>query len=153
MSKEDILLKFKPEFEEHLSRQGFVLVDLRLARAGGKLVLEILADRQEGGITLDECSRLNRELGDLVDRLGLLFEAYSLEVSSPGLDRPLVCAGDFKRVLGRDLRIFLKEPVGDRIEYLGHLVSIDADHIEINTQQKTIKIPLGTINKAKQVIS
>jgi len=118
-----------------------------------QLVLQVLADRIEGGIRLDECVRLNRELGALVDNSGELKESYILDISSPGLDRPLSTVSDFRRYINREVRFFLKEPVEGKIEHCGRVVSVDEKQVDINTGKKTIQIQLDKINKAKQVIS
>lgn len=149
----DILLKIKPLIEERLGKNGFVLVDMRFMKNQlHQSVLEVLADRQEGGITLDECTRLNRELGDFLDQTGLIPTAYTLDVSSPGLDRPLVTPADFCRAKGRQVRMFLKEAVEGKIEYQGIIESVNADSVVIKTTTQTIEIPCGMVNKAKWVI-
>ncbi len=151
--REDLLLKIKPLFEEHLGRTGYCLVDLRFYKNQlGALILEVLADRTEGGITLDECTVLNRELGGLLEKNGLEETRYTLDVSSPGLDRPLFVRADFRRVIGREIRVFLKEEVEGKIEHAGALVSAGDDGIELETTQKTIVIPYDKVNRAKQVI-
>lgn len=152
MYKEDIALKLKPLLSSHLEKSGYVLEDLRFYRARGELIFEILVDRVEGGISLDECGRFNRELRDMIEQSGILLEPYMLDVSSPGLDRPLVTAHDFKRAMGREVRIFLREAVEDKIEYMGHIESVSENKIVIKTKEKTVEIPLDKVNKAKQVI-
>jgi len=153
MFQQEILLKIKPLLTPPLEKEGFVLVDLRFyKRQGGESVLEILADRAEGGITLDECSRLNKELGTLLDFSGLLADPYTLEVSSPGLDRPLFTRADFKRSLGREIRLFLKEVVAEKIEHQGILENAGENSIFLKTIDKTIEIPFEKVNKAKRVI-
>jgi len=150
---EDCLLKLSPLFGAHLERCGFILVDIRFYRnSEGALILEVLADRAEGGITLDECTRFNAELGDIAEKNVSISARYVLEVSSPGIDRPLVILPDFRRVIGRKVRVFLKEPCDGKIEYLGNVESAGADAISIKTENKTIKIPLEKVNRAKQVI-
>ena len=150
---EDCLLKLRPLFSAHLERVGFVLVDIRFYRNNeGALILEVLADRAEGGITLDECTRFNAELGDIAEENVSISTRYTLEVSSPGTDRPLVILPDFRRVIGRKVRVFLKEPYDGKIEHLGNLESAGAGAISIKTENKIIEIPLEKVNRAKQVI-
>lgn len=150
---EDCLLKLRPLFSAHLERLGFVLVDIRFYRNNeGALILEALADRAEGGITLDECTRFNVELGDIAEENVSISARYVLEVSSPGIDRPLVTLSDFRRVIGRKVRVFLKEPTDGKIEHLGNVESAGTDAILIKTENKTIVIPLEKVNRAKQVV-
>ncbi len=153
MYKQESLLKIKPVLEEYLQKGGYVLVDARFFKdSQHQLVLEILADREEGGITLDECVRLNRELGDCIEQSGEIFERYILDISSPGLDRPLVTSSDFRRYIGRQIRVFLREPVEGKIEYCGDIVSATETAVQLKTGKKIIQVPLDKINKAKQVI-
>ncbi|MFH0941371.1 MAG: hypothetical protein V1840_05910, partial [Candidatus Omnitrophota bacterium] len=105
-----------------------------------------------GGINLAECARFNAELGAIAEDNASISARYTLEVSSPGTDRPLVTVADFKRVIGRKVRVFLKEPFDSKIEHLGSVESVGADAISIKTENKTIKIPLEKVNRAKQVI-
>jgi ribosome maturation factor RimP len=151
--RDELLLKIRPLCVEHLERAGYVLVDMRFYRAeGGALMLEILADRAEGGINLDECAALNRALGALLEEKDLVGDRYTLDVSSPGLDRPLVTPQDFGRNKGREIRIFLRQPVGDRIEYQGHIAAVAADGLTLTTKTGNIVLPFDKVNKAKQVI-
>lgn len=150
---EDCLLKLRPLFSAHLEKAGFVQVDIRFYRnKEGVLILEVLADRSEGGITLDECTRFNAELGYIAEENVSISARYVLEVSSPGIDRPLMILPDFRRVIGRKVRVFLKEPLDGKIEYLGNVESAGAGAILIETENKTIEIPLEKVNRAKQVI-
>jgi len=151
--QEDILLKKKPVLEAHLGKLGFCLVDMRFYKNHfGQRILEVLADRIEGGITLDECSRLNKELGSMFEEEGME-ERYTLDVSSPGMDRPLMTLADFRRVRGRELRLFLKEKQDGKIEIQGTLESVGDNQITVKTEDTTIQVSLDKINKAKQVIA
>jgi ribosome maturation factor RimP len=106
-SPSDVFEGVKPAIEEHLVRAGYVLVAARSYRAqGGRLTFEILVDRAEGGISLDEVTTLSREIAGLLDAPGVLESAYVLDVSSPGLDRSLTTPQDFRRAIGRTLRVF-----------------------------------------------
>jgi ribosome maturation factor RimP len=152
--RQDSLLEIRPQLTAHLEKSGYVLVDMRFYRRhDGENILEILVDRHEGGITLDECARLNGELGSIIERSGIFWDRYTLDVSSPGMDRPLATAADFRRVLGWRLRFFLREAVADRIEWEGVVDSADESAVSVTTTDRTIQIPLDKINKAKQVIS
>jgi ribosome maturation factor RimP len=153
----EMLLRIKPVVEEHLGRAGYVLVDMRFyRRQGGEAVLEVLADRDEGGISLDECAGLNRELGDILEKESVFAQPYVLEVSSPGLDRPLATRGDFYRVRGRQVRFFLKDLVEGKLEHCGTVEDISDDIVTIRVTDKKgermVAISLANINKAKQAV-
>jgi ribosome maturation factor RimP len=152
--QEEILLKNKPVLEATLEKLGFCLVDMRIYKNHfGQCILEVLADRIEGGITLDECSRLNKELGSMLEQEGGLNERYTLDISSPGMDRPLMTLADFRRVCGRELRLFLKEKYDGKIEIQGTLESVSDNQMIVKTKDTTIQVSLDKINKAKQVIA
>ncbi len=155
MFRQEFLLTLQPLFEAHLERSGYVLADLRFfRRQDGIFVLEALVDRREGGITLEECSRLSRELGAIADEAGGPSARYTLDVSSPGMDRPLATAADFRRVAGRAVRVFLREPVSGRIEWEGAVEAVEDGGLRLIVKDTTkIDIPWDKINKGKQVIS
>jgi len=149
----DVVLKIRPLVCAYLEKGGYCLVDLRFYKSQNReFICEVLADRQEGGITLDECADLNRALGEMLEASGDIQESYIMDVSSPGLDRPLVIASDFKRKLGCDIRIFLKEACEGKIEYRGIVERVSDEGIILKTDIKTIVIPFNKVNKAKQVI-
>jgi len=152
MAHHEVLLKVKTLVTPQLERAGYVLVDLRLYRnQAGTRVLEVLADRPDGGITLGECGTLNREIGALLEREGVLMDRCLLDVSSPGTDRPMTLPADFRRARGRRIRVFLSAPVAERIEYCGILDDVGADAIRLALEDTTIDITYDKINKAKQV--
>ncbi len=152
MAQHDIVLRVKERVTPCLERAGYVLVDLRLYRDQiGRRVLEVLADRPDGGITLGECGTLNREIGALLEREGVLMDRCLLDVSSPGTDRPMTLPADFRRARGRRIRVFLSAPVAERIEYCGILDDVGADAIRLALEDTTIDITYDKINKAKQV--
>jgi len=128
------------------------LVDLHVNRYRGNLTIQILADKPMGEITIGECSLLNRRISEALERENFMAQDYTLEVSSPGLDRPLRTAKDFKRVIGREVRFYLSEPVGERLEYTGCIKRLEEENVVVNADEKEIILPLGKINKGIQVI-
>ncbi len=124
--------------------QGFELIDASVKGGGGRRLLQLVADR-EGGITVDDCSRLSHALSSLLDQDGLFDSPYRLEISSPGLDRPLRSEGDFKRVLGRDVRVETTE----KKQAIGRLSRVDQGRIWIETEDGTVDLPLPSVVNAK----
>ncbi len=150
---EEILEKIRDSATPLVEGLGFEIVDLRLFRANRRFILRFLVDRPEGGISLDECSRINEGIGRLLEEQDILAgESYVLEVSSPGLDRPLFSAKDFLRVRDRKVRVFLNEPQDGRLELEGEVEAVKGDCLLLKTDEKTIKLSLTKIKKAKQVI-
>jgi ribosome maturation factor RimP len=153
MTHHDTLLKIKEQVAPHLESAGYVFVDMRLYRnQAGAQVLEVLADRPEGGITLGECAALSRQIGGLLEQENILTGRTVLSVSSPGTDRPLRTFEDFRRVKGRTVRVFLSQPVSGKIEHCGVLEEAAGEVIRLILADKTIEIPYDKINKAKQVV-
>ena len=135
-----------------LAVSGNELVDISSRRQGRQTVIEILVDKLNGGITIDECSRINREIGNAIEAQNLISESYLLEVSSPGLDRPLKTRRDFERILHRQARLILKERVGERGEYTGEILEVNDQGVTIATKQGSLAVPFEKINVAKQHI-
>ncbi len=129
------------------------LVDLHLRRQGQQTSIEILADQPTGGITLAECAQLNQSINSLLETENVFHGPYLLEVSSPGLDRPLKTKKDFLRVLHREVRIFLEEPIDGKWEYAGQIDQVDDEGIVIENQEGRVSIPLAKMNRAKQHIT
>ncbi|MDZ7373151.1 MAG: ribosome maturation factor RimP [candidate division KSB1 bacterium] len=90
--------------EPLLEREGVELVDLELKGAPGRFILRVFID-EEGGITIDRCTEISRKLSDFLDRKDPIPGRYVLEVSSPGVDRPLLQPRDFRRNVGREVRV------------------------------------------------
>lgn len=137
---------------DYLKNQGLDLVDLLCRYEGRDLFLRILVDRLEGGISLDECASLNNEISRILDEQDILKEGYILEVSSPGLDRPLKNKNDFLRCLNRKAIFFLLEPVKGKIELEGTISKVTDDSVYVNIGADIVEIPLIKINKAKQTV-
>jgi ribosome maturation factor RimP len=104
------------------------LVDLIYRFEGGRLVLKFLVDTAQG-ISLDELSHLNRAIGAVLDEHEPISGRYTLEVSSPGLDRPLKTVSDFERVIGRRVRVITSELVESQQEHTGELLNAGEEAI------------------------
>ncbi|HEX9935311.1 MAG TPA: ribosome maturation factor RimP, partial [bacterium] len=114
-----------------LSDEGFDLVDVLLKGSGTRQLVQVFADR-EGGITVEDCARLNRLLASIFDRDTVFDCPYRLEVSSPGLDRPLKTERDFRHALGREVEIdFLRG--GENAHTAGRIERVDADGLLVQT--------------------
>lgn len=138
----------------YLKERGLVLVELILQRSGSGLSLRVLADRPEGGISVGECGSLNTGIGALLEsREDLLAGSYILEVSSPGLDRPLREKGDFARSIGKRAHFFLLEPAAGKIELEGIIEKIEGESVFARIQDDLTEIPMSAIRMAKQVLN
>jgi ribosome maturation factor RimP len=128
---------------------GYELVDLQLRSEGGRWVLRLLVDRP-GGITLDECARLSRELSPHLDVADLLPFRYVLEVSSPGIRRPLKSPADFERFLGERIEVAALELVGGRKTFRGRNLGVDEQgNLTVEeAPEKRVVIAFGNVRRA-----
>jgi ribosome maturation factor RimP len=131
-----------------LADEGFSLVDVEYKFEHGGWVLRVLIDRK-GGITLDACARVSREFGQLLDVGNTMPATYRLEVSSPGLDRPLKNEADFILYTGRQVRIKTTDPVSGRRNFKGALLGCTEGKIMVKVEGSDVfSIPLASICKA-----
>lgn len=144
--------KIKPLVE----RENSELVDLEFSGGGSASVLRVYVDRSPG-ITLDQCADLSRKIGDLLDMEDLIPGRYRLEVSSPGLDRPLVSGADFRRKIGEKVRVFLKESLDGKTELIGEIRDIKEENVILRLESteparkadEEKAVPLKTVAKAR----
>ncbi len=152
MDREEIILELRDVVGSYLKDQGLDLIDLIYRYEGRDLILRILVDKPQGGITLEECAQLNKQISNILDEKDILQTRYVLEVSSPGLDRWLKTKSDFRRCINRRVRFFLNEAISGKMEWEGIINKVEDDAVCIDTDDKIIEIPLLKIIKAKQVI-
>ena len=131
----------REDYEKHteqllmplVEEQGFELVDVEYVKEGGSYYLRAYIDKP-GGITIDDCEVISRSLSDLLDQEDFIDESYILEVSSPGLGRPLRKDKDFRRSIGEEVEIRLYQAVDGEKEWYGILKDFDKDQIMIETE-------------------
>ena len=130
---------------------GYELVGVQLINAGkhGK-TLRVYIDREDG-ITLDDCSAVSHQLSGVLDVEDPISGNYDLEVSSPGLDRPLFVAEHFERFAGKQVTIRTLSPHDGRRKFSGELKGIDADIVSVSIDGEIIELPLGDIDSARLV--
>ena len=129
------------------------LVELTCRNAGPRVLVRILVDTARG-IQMDELSHLNRAIGALLEEHDLIPSAYTLEVSSPGLDRPIKTPLDYERVIGRRIKISTNAPVNSKWEYARELLNANEEAIVLRLDNgEKQQIPLSAINRAVQDFS
>ena len=116
-----------------LEKQEFELVDVEYVKEAGNWYLRAYIDK-EGGITVDDCESVSRTLRDWLDEEDFIEDSYTLEVSSPGLGRPLKKEKDLKRSLGEEVEVRLYKPRDGQKEYTGILKANDKDTVTIETE-------------------
>ena len=120
-----------PMMEEH----HFELVDVEFVKEAGTWYLRAYIDKP-GGITIDDCEAVSRKLSDLLDEKDFIEEAYILEVSSPGLGRPLKKDKDLERSLGESVEVKLFRALDKQKEFSGILKSLDKDTVTLEFEDK-----------------
>jgi len=146
MSKE-IVDQVKTIAQAILSEEGMELVDIEYRRESKGWVLRLYLDK-EGGVTLDDCTRISQEVGRSLDIEDLIQNPYTLEVSSPGLTRPLRNEKDFMRYRHHLIKIKTINPIENRRQFKGRLLGLSENQIEIEIEGKVFQIPLSNVAKA-----
>jgi ribosome maturation factor RimP len=135
---------------EIIENEGFEFVEMKLARHGKHHSLRVFADRQ-GGISLDQCGSLSRTLGRKLEEIDPFSYAYTLEVSSPGLDRQLTTIADFRRRIGESVRIQLNAPIEKKLQIEGRLTGVCDDTLVFETRRGAIELPIDQVKSGKIV--
>ena len=128
------------------------VIELKIRRRGKSVLIEVLADKEHGGRTIDECRWINKFLSKQLEEGIMIDGDYMVDVSSPGLDRPLRTQKDFQRVVGREVRFYLSQPLENKRELVGVIKEVLEKGIVIDSKQNPLTVSLETIQKAVQVI-
>jgi ribosome maturation factor RimP len=135
--------------------RGLDIFDVQFRREAPGMVLRILIDRPgpaaaaEDSVSVDDCAHLSRELSAILDVEDVVPTAYTLEVSSPGLDRPLRGADDYRRFRGRLAKIVLRERVDGQAFFRGRLGGVEGPEVLIDAEDgRTHRVPLEAIRRA-----
>jgi len=131
---------------------GFRLVRLRLM--GGKTkTLQIMAERPDGTMNVEDCAVLSHALLDFIEAENPIEGDFEIEVSSPGIDRPLTRLMDFARYAGHEAKIELVAPLDGRKRFRGKLLGLDGNDVTMETQGSRISVPFKGIAEAKLVLT
>ena len=148
------MLKLTPQIRdlvrEVVEDDGYELVHVELAAAGSSPVVRVYADRP-GGITISDCAELSRRIGLFLDVEDLIPGHYVLEVSSPGIERPLFSLHDYERFKGQEIRLTTTEKVGNRRNFVGTIEEFRDSVLTLRCQKDVYEIPFGMIKKANLV--
>jgi len=139
--------------EPSLDAMGFRLVRVAVMGAG-RTTLQVMAERRDDQpMSVDDCAEISRSVSALLDVADPIASAYTLEVSSPGIDRPLVRPEDYERFAGFEARIELSHPVEGRKRFRGRLLGRAGDTIRLVAESGEVHVPLSAIARAKLVLT
>lgn len=146
--------------EPALTAMGYDLVRVAVQGGESRKTLQIMAERRDGeGMSVDDCADISRAVSAVLDVEDPIAGAYTLEVSSPGIDRPLVKRGDFERFAGFEARIETVQPVAGRKRFRGRLMGVTGDEVRLREPAKAAGaadetlVPLTAIVRAKLVLT
>ena len=137
--------------EPAIADLGLELVGIEFSPNSGTSLLRVYIDEPERGITIDDCERASREISALLDVNDPVAGRYTLEVSSPGLERPLFTPAHFERFAGEQVRINVNLPIDGRRRFQGRIDAVDAERVTIDQDGKPVGIAHANIAKARLV--
>lgn len=141
---------FAPAIED----RGLRLVCVRVFGESGTSTIQVMAENPSTRkLGVDDCAKISREIAALLDVEDIMKDAYRLEVSSPGIDRPLVSLQDFADFSGFEAKIEIDPPLEGRKRFKGRLKGTDDGKIMIDTEHGAVALPFAAINKAKLVLT
>ena len=134
---------------------GFALVRVKMFGGKSDPTLQVMAERPDTRqLTIDDCSALSRRISDVLDEHDPIEEAYRLEVSSPGIDRPLTRAQDYADWVGHEARVHLLEPVDGRKQLTGDINGLHGDEVEMDVRGKgPMRVNFANIGDAKLLMT
>src|ERR1700757_1580651 len=125
-----------------------------LATGGRRSTLQVMAERLDDlPITLDDCAKISRSVSALLDVADPIPDTYTLEISSPGIDRPLVRAEDYDRFSGFEARIELTRPIEGGKRFRGRLPAPSAENMPLATDKGELRLPLADVARAKLILT
>lgn len=151
IKKEQVEKKTEKLLEPILAKHHLELVDLEYGKEGSDQILRVTLDK-EGGLHIDDCELVSRALSDALDKADFLQEAYMLEVSSPGLLRPIKKEKDFQRNMGKEIELHLYKAWEGSKEWIGILKNYDKDSVWIEMDGKEISFSLQDISLMRPYI-
>lgn len=139
--------------EPPLMAMGYRLVRVVIT-SGRRATLQVMAERlDDAPMTVDDCAQISHSLSALLDVADPIDGAYMLEISSPGIDRPLVRAEDYDRFCGLEAKIELSRPLDGRKRFRGRLLGMSGDNVRLLTELAEIELPLHAVARAKLVLT
>ncbi len=150
LKKQSIVQQVESLIEPILEEMGYELVGVEYVSSFGRWILRLFVDK-EGGVTIGDCARISEELGDLIDVKEFIRHKYSLEVSSPGLDRPLKKEKDLVRALGKRVQVRLAVPLEGRRNFTGRLLRCGEGILHLEVDGREVALSWPDVTKANLI--
>lgn len=139
--------------EPPLMAMGYRLVRVVIT-SGRRATLQVMAERlDDAPMTVDDCAQISHSLSALLDVADPIDGAYMLEITSPGIDRPLIRAEDYDRFCGLEAKIELSRPLDGRKRFRGRLLGMSGHNVRLATELGEIELPLHAVARAKLVLT
>ena len=139
---------------KNIDAAGYDLVRAQIVGGGKYATLQIMAERKDGvGMTVEDCAKISGAVSSIIEADADLADRFDLEVSSPGIDRPLMKIRDYERFQGHVAKIELKAPLEGQRRFQGKIVNVLGEEIEFSADKKVLKVPFKDIERAKLVLT
>ncbi|BDY03846.1 ribosome maturation factor RimP [Ferrimonas sp. YFM] len=136
--------------QEPVVALGYELVGIQYVRAGSHSTLRVFIDH-ENGITVDDCAEVSRQVGAVLDVEDPISTEYNLEVSSPGIERPLFTPAHYQRFIGEEVNVLLNMPMEGKRKLKGEIKSVEGEMITLSVQGKDQEVALANVRQAHLV--
>lgn len=149
----DLAERVRALIEPTIVAMGYDIVRIVLT-GKQQLRLQIMAEARDGtGMTADRCAAISRAISAILEEKDPIDSAYTLEVSSPGIDRPLIRLGDFERFAGLEARLETVTAIDGRRKFTGRLLGVDGEIVRLNADGAELAVPFADIRRAKLVLT
>ncbi|MGE0371443.1 MAG: ribosome maturation factor RimP [Gammaproteobacteria bacterium] len=146
----EITARLRQLLEPAVALHGCELVAVEYLPQGNNQTLRVYIDKQDG-VTVDDCERVSHQISGVLDVEDPIAGHYLLEVSSPGLDRPLSAPRDFERFRGREIRLRLHAPLNGQRNFKGLLMGLRGEQVVLEVDGREIELPLRDVDRARLV--
>ena len=152
-AKDEAVVRVREVCEPALADLGYDLISVEVTVENGRKIVRLYIDRLEanaalGHVGIEDCVRATRELDPVLDVADVMSGRYELEISSPGINRPLARKKDFEKFVGQKVAVRTFEKVGDRRNFLGVLLGIEGGEIRIDVDGREHRVPFEEVSKA-----
>lgn len=147
----ELVGKIQALIEPVLTERRMELVELTCRPQGGQQHVCVLVDKV-GSVTIQECAQVNQQIQQALEAANLIEGSYIVEVSSPGLDRPLITKRDFERAIGEQVRVEMRVDEVRTKEVQGMVLAVQPEAVVLTTPSGNVTVPLGAIRLAKKAL-